>query len=83
MDALHPLRPRLADGFGHLPAILALGPPEQSRQVASHPRPHLHPPEAVGDALLQALPGHGPVRQDGVFCRVPRPVLRHHAPGLL
>jgi hypothetical protein len=78
-QALHALRPPLADGLSELPAVLTLDPLQQPRQVAPHPRPHLHAPKPMGDALLQALPGYDSIGQDSVFPCVSFPRLRHHA----
>ena len=89
-QALHALGSVLADGFGHLPAILALDPPQEAGQVAAHPRPHLDAPKAMRDALLQAFPGGWPVGQDRLFPGVGIPLpcicvppLRDHTLSLL
>ena len=47
-QALHSLRVPLADGLGHLPAVLALDPPEQPDEVAFDSFPGLRAGEAGG-----------------------------------
>jgi hypothetical protein len=50
---LNSLRVRLADGFGQLPAVLALHPPEQAEQVALHSLSGFRTGKAPGGTPVQ------------------------------
>ena len=52
---LHPLRPRLAQVFGQLPAVLALDPIQQPRQIPLRPLPRFGPAEAPRDPAVQRI----------------------------
>ncbi len=50
---LHPLRPRLAQVFSQLPAVLTLDRAEQPFQIPARPPSHLWPPKAGGNPPMQ------------------------------
>ena len=74
-QALHALRPGLAQGLRQLPPVLALHPAQQPRQVAPRPRPHLRAGEAAGQARVQRRQARLP--PDHRARHTPRP-LHHH-----
>jgi hypothetical protein len=59
-QALDPSRPGLAHRFRELPAVLALHPPEEARQVAPGPFACFGAGEAAADAPAQVDPGIRP-----------------------
>jgi hypothetical protein len=65
----------LSDGLGHLPAVLALDPPEQTEEVAAHALPGFRTGEATAYSLVQ-LPQR--FRPSGDHRRFGDPVLRDH-----
>jgi hypothetical protein len=78
---LDPLRIVLADGLGHLPAVLALDPPEQPEEVAAHTLPSLRAAEAMAYAPMKFSKRLRPLA-DGR--RPGEPTLRDHdAPFLI
>jgi hypothetical protein len=74
---LHALRIPLADGLGHLPAVLALDPTEQPEQVALRPLPGLRAAEAVAYWPVKLSKRLRPIADGG---RTGEPTLRDHTP---
>src|ERR671931_2189068 len=68
----------LADRLGELPTILALHAGEQPREVASHPRADLRPPDPVRDALVQPLPRRRASIKDERLAGIGLPPTQHH-----
>src|SRR5262249_44740125 len=77
-QALDALGAALADGLGHLPAVLALHPGEQAGEVAPHPRPDLRAPEPMRDALVQPLPRRRALAEDERLSRIALPPALDH-----